>query len=569
LLFLLLKRLTAALWPGAFVAALFAWHPLHVESVAWVCERKDVLSTFFLLLTIWAYSRYVRRPSRGNYFLALVLFALGLMSKPMLVTLPCLLLLLDYWPLNRIKTAPGQQNTIKQWLKLVAEKIPFFFLSLLGCVMTLGAQSSSGAVRSMERFSLVLRVTNALSGYGLYLAKAIWPTKLAVFYPLPTEPPWALFAVSALVLIAITGTAFVWRSRFPWLIVGWLWFLGTLVPVIGLVQVGSQSMADRYTYIPYIGLFIMFAWAVDYWVKKPGAIRAVVFPICVALLAGCTWVARTQLGYWRGSIPLFEHALQVTPDNKFSHHNLSYARILAAGAADPIPSYRALLHPTPTDRKARYYLTFDEASFGRLDRAATQLSETLNYNPRSDTLHNNLGIVLFEQSRLDEAVEEFRKAIELNPKSPWPRFNAAIAFQEKGMAQAAITNYAKALALRPAWPEVLDKLAFLRAICPEFQRQDPARAVQLAAQANQLTSSNSPVYLRTLAAACAAAGNFPDAAGTAELARDKAQAGEFQAIATNLQNDLNFYRDGKSASMDWRSPPIRATLSRSNEIRLP
>jgi protein O-mannosyl-transferase len=569
LLFLLLKRLTAKLWPSAFVAALFAWHPLHVESVAWVCERKDVLSTFFLLLTIWAYSRYARQPSRGNYFLALALFALGLMSKPMLVTLPCLLLLLDYWPLNRIQNAPGQPNAIRQWLKLAVEKIPFFFLSLLGCVMTLGAQSSSGAVRSMARFPLVLRVTNAVSGYGLYLAKAIWPSKLAVFYPLPTEPPWALFAVSALVLLAVTGVAFAWRSWFPWLIIGWLWFLGTLVPVIGLVQVGSQSMADRYTYIPYIGLFVMLAWGVDFWVKKRGAIRVVAVPICVALLVGCTWVARTQLGYWRGSIPLFEHALKVTPDNTFSHHNLSYSRILAAGPIDPIPRYRALLSPTPTDRATRYYLSFDEPAFGRLDRAATQLSETLNYNPRSDTLHNNLGIVLFEQSKLDDALEEFRKAIELNPKSPWPRFNCAVAFEEKGMAQLAASNYAKALALRPAWPEALDKLAFLRATCPEFQRQDPAQAVQLAAQANQLTSSNSPVYLRTLAATYAAAGNFSDAAGTAELARDKARAGGFQTITTNLQNDLNFYREGKSASMDWRSPPICVALSRSNEIRLP
>jgi tetratricopeptide (TPR) repeat protein len=569
LLFLLLKRLTAALWPSAFVAALFAWHPLHVESVAWICERKDVLSMFFLLLTIWAYSRYVRRPTRGNYLLALALFALGLMSKPMLVTLPCLLLLLDYWPLKRIEPAPGQPQIKKQWLKLVMEKIPFFFLSALGCMMTMGAQSSSGAVKSMDQFPLMLRVTNALGSYGLYLAKAIWPTHLAVYYPLPTAPPWGLFAASMLLLLAITGVAFAWRSRFPWLIIGWFWFLGTLVPVIGLVQVGTQAMADRYTYIPYIGLFVMLAWSVDYWVKKRDAFCVVALPVCIAVLVGCTLVARAQLGYWRGSIPLFEHALQVTASNKFSSQNLKYSRALASSGADPLPRYRALLNPTPTDRKARYDLTFEDISYGRLNRAVTELSETLNYNPRSDTLHNNLGIVLFDQNKLDEALEEFQKAVELNRKSPWPRFNGAIAYQEKGMAQAAVSNYAKALELRPDWPEALDKLAFLRATCPELQRQDPARAVQLAAQANQLTSSNSPVYLRTLAATSAAAGNFPDAARTAELARDKAQAGGFQTVATNLQNDLTFYRDGKSASLDWRSPPIRVALSRSNEIRLP
>ena len=569
LVFLVLRRLTGALWPSAFVAGLFGWHPLHVESVAWVCERKDVLSTLFLLLTVWAYARYVTRQTRGNYFLALALFLCGLMAKPMIVTLPCLLLLLDYWPLKRLEPVPTQTTVQASRLKLFVEKIPFFFLSLLGCVMTMAAQSSGGAVNSTDKVPVILRVTNASSSYGLYLIKAIWPTNLAVFYPLPTTPPWGLFAVSLVVLLAGTGLAFLWRSKLPWLIVGWLWFLGTLVPVIGLVQVGSQAMADRYTYIPYIGLFVMVAWSADYWLKKLRVLRSVIPPIGVALLAGYAIVARIQLGYWQDSIQLFEHALLVTPSNKFSDQNLAYSLARAASGIDPIPRYQALLSPTPTDIKTRYYLSFDHVSYGRLNRAVTQLSETLNFDPQSDTLYNNLGITLFDQSKLDEALEEFRTAADLNPKSPWPYFNSAIVLQEKGMAHEAVTNYTKALELRPAWPEALDKLAFLLSTGPEVQRQERSRAVQLATQANELTTTNSPEYLRTLAAAYAAAGSFSNAAGTAALAQQKAQSRGLETMATNLQNELALYREGKTASIDWRSPPARVALSRNNEIPLP
>jgi len=545
LLFLVLKRLTAALWPSAFAAALFGWHPLHVESVAWICERKDVLSGFFLLLTIWAYSRYVQRPARGRYFLALTFFLLGLMSKPM-----------DYWPLKRFEPS-GQPHAKPPWLKLVIEKIPFFFLSMLACVMTVAAQSSSGAVRSTGQLALLLRATNAMCSYSLYLAKAIWPVNLSVYYPLSAAPSWGLFAGSLLLIIGITYAAYHWRSRLPWLIVGWLWFLGTLVPVIGFVQVGSQSMADRYTYIPYIGLFLMLAWSVNYWLKQQPAFHIVVPALCVTLLVACALVARIQLGYWRDSVQLFQHAVQVTPKNRFCDKNLSFSHVMAHQALDPIPRYETLLSPTPTDAKTRYYRSFDDASYGRLDSAVTQLSETLNYDPRSDKLHNALGIVLAEQEKLDEALAEFHQSANLNPKSPWPYFNCAIALQEKGQANEALRNYAKALDLRPAWPEALDKLAFLFATGPDTRSQNPSKAVQLATQANQLTGNTSPAYLHTLALAYATAGSFSNAVRTGEMAREKAQLEGLQTLATNLENEIILYRAEKMPTIDWRSPPAR------------
>jgi Flp pilus assembly protein TadD len=557
LLFLVLKRLTSALWPSAFAAGLFAWHPLHVESVAWICERKDVLSGFFCLLTLWAYSRYVNRPTRGRYFLALALFLCGLMSKSMLVTLPCLLILLDYWPLKRFDPFTGWQQSKQKLWKLFNEKIPFFFLSLLACVMTVSAQSSGGAVSTTDTVPWLLRVTNALGSYSLYLAKAIWPVNLTVFYPLPDSPSWGLAVASLLLIAIITYVVFRMRSKLPWLIVGWLWFLGMLVPVIGLVQVGSQSMADRYTYLPYIGLFLMLTWTVDYWLKGKKDYQVIAAAIGGALLVVLAQVTQNQLGYWHDSVRLFRHAVKITAKNDFSDRNYKFSQILAR-QGDPLPRYEALLSPTPADLKTRYYRSFDDAAFGRLDSAVTELRETLNYDPRSDKLHNALGIVLAEQEKLDNAQEEFRRAAELNPKSPWPYFNCAIAQQEEGKAEEALRNYTKALELRPAWPEALDKLAFLQAACPLAQVRNPAHAVQLTTQANELTGSKSAAYLRTLAVAYAAAGSFTNAVSTAEMAREKAELGGYHSLATNLVTEIESYRSGKTATLDWKTPP--ATL---------
>jgi tetratricopeptide (TPR) repeat protein len=421
----------------------------------------------------------------------------------------------------------------------------------------------------MDQISLAMRIANATSSYGLYLVKAIWPAHLAIFYPLPPTPPWGLFAVSLLVIIGCTGFTLFWRRNFPWMVVGWLWFLGTQVPVIGLVQVGVQSMADRYMYIPSIGLFVMLAWSVDYWIQQKPAVRLVAGPIGIMLLVGLAFVARIQIGYWRNSIEVFRHALKITPSNAFAEANLSYSLAEAKLGADAVPRYRTILRARTDDATAHRSLASARAETALHGDAAIELSETLNYDPQSDTVHNNLGIILSEQGKLDEAMEEFAKAIQLNPKSPWPYFNQAMTLQKRGNAGEAITDYAKAVELRPAWPEALDKLAFLWAAGPKGQSRNPRKAIEFATKANQITGSSSPCYLRTLAIAYAAAGSFSNAVSTGELAQQTAQSEGLKTIAAHLEKEVADYRSGKTVALDWQKPPACLILPRKNEIPLP
>ncbi len=344
LLFLVLNRMTKALWQSAFVAALFALHPLHVESVAWVAERKDVLSTFFWMLTMGMYVSYVARPGLTRYLTLLLCFALGLMAKPMLVTLPFVLLLLDYWPLQRLEQKKPPQEVRKPLSKdkkrtppvkapvqpvdhwplirpLLTEKIPLFVLAVLSSIVTYLVQHHGGAVESLEAFPPSARVANAFVSYSTYMVKMLWPTNLAVFYPHPRW--WPLWQVlgSVVLLIAITVLAIRGAKKRPYAAVGWLWYVGTLVPVIGVVQVGSQAMADRYTYIPLVGLFIIVAWAVPELLKKwPYRKEALIVlsALCLLCLFLVTW---RQVGYWRNSIALYDHALEVTDANSLIHNN--------------------------------------------------------------------------------------------------------------------------------------------------------------------------------------------------------------------------------------------------------
>lgn len=562
LLFILLKRLTGKLWPSAFVAALFAWHPLHVQSVAWICERKDVLSTFFLLLTIDAYSRYVARPTRGRFLLALGLFSLGLMSKPMLVTLPCVLLLLDYWPFHRINT--GEAMQWKQWTHLIVEKIPFFFLALIGCVLTFAAQSATGAVRHAEDFPLLVRLANPICSYGRYLAKAVWPGHMVIFYPMPPTPSWMLFALSLLVILGCTYLAFRWRDRFPWFGVGWLWFLGTLVPVIGIVQVGFQAMADRYTYIPYIGLFIIVAWGADYWIGKRPSIRPLALSAGAMALCTCIVITRNQMGYWHSNIEVFSHAVSLTPANLFSNGDLSYALAEANSRSKAMPPYEAILHIQESEDGPP--VADDNEAIAKRDDETTRLYELLNYDPNNATLYNNLGMVLSVQNKADEAIAQFEKATQLDSKSPWAYFNEAVLLQERGRVREAAADYKKAIDLRPVWPEALDKLAYLLATCPENQERNPAEAVELATKANELTARTSPGYLHTLAIAYAEARLFSNAVGIEQVALQKAEQAGFQKSTRDFQHELALYQKGKAGSMDWQRPPGQLIVYTKNEV---
>jgi Tfp pilus assembly protein PilF len=368
--------MTGARWPSAFAAALFAFHPLHVESVAWVAERKDVLSTLFWLLTMWAYARYVERLCGGWYALSLTLFAMGLAAKPMLVTLPFVLLLLDYWPLGRI-LGPARSTFVRLFL----EKVPFLILSAASSVVTFLVQRKWGAVASATEIPRVDRLANAAVAYGGYLWKMVWPSKLAFFYPLPHERPLLQVVLAALVMIALSAMVFRGMRRHPYLATGWGWYLGTLVPVIGLVQVGDQAMADRYTYVPLIGLFLIIAWGGAELLEKRRVSYSVAAMASVGLLLACMVDTWFQVGYWKNSITLFEHALRVTENNYLAHASLGLA------LAEP----------------------------GRLDEAIVHYGEALQINPNYSPAQAGLGFALAQKGKIAEAIVHYREALRLRP----------------------------------------------------------------------------------------------------------------------------------------------------------
>ena len=385
LLFLVFRRMTGALWQSAFVAALFALHPLHVESVAWIAERKDVLSTFFWMLTMGAYVWYVERQGFLRYLPVLLFFILGLLAKPMLVTLPFVLLLLDYWPLSRFQFGHQNGNIVIQQksvvIRLICEKIPLFALAAASCIVTLFAQQSGGAICSFSAFPINIRIANALVSYVGYIVKMLWPHQLAVLYPHPGMLPWIQVIGACLLLVFISILAVMTLKRRPWLIVGWVWYIVTLVPVIGLVQVGSQAMADRYTYVPLIGIFIMIAWGIPEllsgWRNRKIGLSTMAVA-CLLVLMATTWF---QVRYWANSVTLFERALAVTENNYVLHSNLGVTLF----------------------------------SKGRVDEAIGHFHNAMRINPRFAEVHNNLGIILIRKGKLEEAVAHFREALRIKP----------------------------------------------------------------------------------------------------------------------------------------------------------
>jgi tetratricopeptide (TPR) repeat protein len=447
LLFRVLKNMTAAVWPSALAAALFAVHPLHVESVAWVSERKDVLSAVFWLLTLSAYHAFVKRPSAGRYAATLLLFAVGLMAKPMLVTLPAVLLLLDYWPLRRYT---GSRPLAAQVFSRVIEKAPLLVLAAASCVVTFLVQRQGQSVASVDVLPLTLRVENAVVSYARYLLMTVWPRGLAVFYPHPGPalPGWQV-VLALVVLAAITAMAAARARRSPYLLVGWLWYVGTLVPVIGLVQVGGQALADRYTYIPLIGVFIMGAWGAGELgarARVPKPVWAAAAGIAVVLLAAG---AAVQTSYWRDSITLMEHALRVTGRNFLAHKNLGVALAEQKRYEEAIQQYRQGIAIKPDDPELYYNLGNALDEMGRSDEAIAAYRKALEVEPDHAESHYNLGNTLARKGDYDGAIEHYRGVLGIDPGHLSARVNLGNALAAEKRFEEAVAEYRNGIAIHP------------------------------------------------------------------------------------------------------------------------
>jgi Flp pilus assembly protein TadD len=619
LLFLVMRRMTGFPWRSAFVAAVFAVHPLRVESVAWVAERKDVLSGVFFMLTIAAYVRYARRPwSLARYGLVLFLFALGLMCKPMLVTLPLVLLLLDYWPLNRTATAAGGTITDRRdknhsliWKHLILEKLPLFGLAFASGVVTIFAQA--GTIELLTGVSFPLQVGNALISWVAYVGQMFWPSDLTVLYPFAAARVGiSRVVLSSALLAAISTGVFVLRRHRPYFLVGWLWYLIMLVPVSGILQVGFQARADRYTYLPQIGLYIFLTWlAVEltaswrnrHWVCGIGALV-----ILAALIAS----ARTQTAYWLDSetlwtralactrdnriahnslgnvllqkgnvdeaIPRYQRALEIDPNYAQAHNNLGTALFLRGDVDGAISHYQRALQIKPDDAEARLALGNALLQKGNADEAISQYQRALETNPGFAEAHNNLGNALFRKGNmdearthyqralqiepgyavarfgladvllrigsLDEAISQYKEALQITPNNAAAHCNLGQLLLQKGSAAEAISHYQKALEIKTDYAKAQNNLAWVLATCSQASLRNANKALALSQRANELTGNANPAVLRTLAAAYAEAGQFPEAVATAERALQLAETQSDSALADALRSEMKLYRAG-------------------------
>jgi len=451
---------------GAFVAAAFAFHPLHVESVAWIAERKDVLCAFFWLLTLLAYERHVQTPSNRRFAAVLGFFALALMSKPMAVTLPFVLLLLDYWPLRRApwpfrwpgegrKPDAGQPapQAMQEWGRLVREKWLLFAMAAAGCIATWWSTRQIGAMHSVESVSPGARLANAVVGYADYLRLLLWPEGLAVIYPLPDAWPASRVLVSTLVVAGLTAIVLrLSRSR-PFAVVGWLWFVGMLIPVIGLVQVGSQSIADRYTYLPSIGLFIALAWALPDLLKRTtGAARALPW-VAAGLIVASAVATRAQLAHWRDSVSLFDHAIHVTEKNWVAHNNLGNALMHAKRFSEAARQYELALAARPDNVESLYNLGVLRSAEGKGSEAGALYTRVLRADSRHPRANNNLGNLVADQGRVAEAVPLYQAALAALPDFAEAHFNLANALADLGKPDDALLHYRAALRLEPWHPQ--------------------------------------------------------------------------------------------------------------------
>jgi tetratricopeptide (TPR) repeat protein len=607
LLFTLLKKMTGSLWPSAFVAAAFALHPMHVESVAWITERKDVLSCFFLLLTLAAYTSYIKRPTAVRYIGTLALFELGLLAKPMLVTLPLLLLLLDYWPLGRI-------DTRGMLYRRIVEKTPFFVLSAISGAVTFFVQKGGGSVADVNIVDFPYRAANAFVSYAKYIGKLFWPYDLALFYPLDirTIQLWQA-AACALLLAGITIFMLCFCRTRKYMIVGWLWFIIALIPVIGLIQSGAQAMADRYTYISYTGLFILVAWVVPELLSKLPYGRSIIgISAAIALMAmGIT--SHKQASYWKDSFTLFSHAIEVTPNSYVAYNNRGDSYIKRGRLQEAMADFSRSIELRPDNAVAYNNRGFIYGQLGRWQEAMEAYDKAIEIDPayadayinmgvaygtlgrwqeamevstlalkvRPDRVkaYNNRGVSYHKLGRYQEAIEDYLRAIKLKPDyteaynnlgsaycdlGQWQEaveacqhainiqpdyanahYNLANGLRANGRLDEAVDHYRQALKLSPDWPDPMNSLALLMATNPGVRSRDTNEAVRLACRACELTSYKNPVFLGTLAAAYASAGKFSEAVDMAKKAINLADAAGQPQLGDIIRHHLSFYEQGK------------------------
>ena len=550
LLFLVLKQMTGGIWQSAVVAGLFAIHPLHVESVAWIAERKDVLSAVFFMLTLAAYARYVRAPSAPRYLLVALFFAFGLMSKPMLVTLPFVLLLLDYWPLGRIGDQKSEVGS--RLRRLITEKIPLFALSALSCIATLLTQRQGP--NSIDQLPFLWRLNNTFVSYVTYIWQMLWPTRLAVFYPHPNNRlplVEVLAAIAFLVGISLLVTYL--RRTKPYLVTGWFWYLGMLVPVIGLVQVGEQAHADRYTYLPQIGLYIMIAWTVgDLLLESTPRVRGALVGVAAALAIVSLGVrAFGQASYWKNSETLWNHTLTVTGQNDVAHNNLGFLFLRKGELDKAISEFQAALNIRSRNTETHYSLgaALIQNNLGNAlarkqlwEEAIDHLQEAVRLRPDYADAYFNLGSVLFQQGRIDQAIAQWQKALAIRPTDAEAHRSVASALRKQGNVKEAIAEYEQALNVVPEDSVALNNLAWILATSSDASMRDGARAVTLAVKAVQASGGRDPNFLRTLAAARAEAGQFAEAVATAEAAKALASTQSKPELASRLEEEVTLYR---------------------------
>ena len=602
LLFIVLQKMTGAVWRAAFVAAVFAIHPLRVESVAWISERKDILSGLFFMLTLAAYVKHARAPSVGRYLVVVLLYAFGLMCKPMLVSLPLVLLLLDYWPLRRFTDLSSAR-------RLFIEKLPLIGLTAVSCLVTLFAQRSTTA--SIEQVPLVWRTGNAAVACMIYIVQMAWPIDLAPYYPHPVFylPTWQI-VLAIIALISISTAAVFWRRERPYVFTGWFWYLIMLIPVIGIVQVGSQAHADRYTYLPQIGLYVLVSWSAAHLVARRRAGLPILTAAAAIVLLSLTWIARAQVRYWHDSETLWKHSLAVTEANPYPYYGLGELHLARGETNKAIAEFRMALHLRPKSPYAHDVLGFALTKAGQLDEAADHLNAAIRILPNHPMAHLHLGNALLQKGQTNDAIKEFEHELALQPDHAPARCNLAIALLNQGKLNQAIVQYEKTIELRPDYAEAyyglgncyleqgdpekaatqyeralklsprlvearnnlatilcqkgeidraiseleeairiqpdnidaLNNLTWILAMPVGTGSEKRLKALPLAQRLQELVGNNNPKVLRTIAAAYAANGKLTEALDVAEqgvkLAREQADT----ALAEALEADLSTYR---------------------------